>query len=241
MKVIPRTNSRPGKDGKMFPIAWINGSICFFSQEVPVEEEIEVMITGRSKTQIKLPDGSLQPATLFVAPVGKTHSLIAVRGFESDYIRQKDPKPDEPSHKEYASAFMSDDRKQKVKSGRIPVYRVHVNMGAKAEADKLHGCELWVEAVPGRTGLYNAVGLENPKDIDHMVMIQRGEMEASVRDNNDERAKRSKTTERTERSSEPRAERPASRASHDDHQGRSARAMEYAFKAAASRRNFQNA
>ncbi len=191
MKVIPRANTRPGKDGNMFPIAWINGSICFFGKDVPVGEEIEIMITGRSKTQIRLPDGTLQPATLFVAPVGEGQTLMSVNGFESDYIRQKEPKPGEPTHRECASAFLSVDRKQKVMSGRIPVYSTHAAMGSKADADKLYQCCVWVEAVQGRSGLYRAVGLDDVKDIDHMVAHRLGEFEPTVRQNNDERAQRS--------------------------------------------------
>ncbi len=217
MKVIPRTNNRPGKDGQTFPIAWVNGSICFFSCNVPVEKEIEVMITGRSKTQIKLPDGSLQPATLFVAPVTDKYVLRTVPGFESDYIRLKDPKPGEPTHKEYASAFLSSDKKHKIMSGRVPVYRVHSNMGTKPDSDLLHSCQIWVELVPGKNGLSRAVGLENPADIDHIVMIKRGEAEPVIRDNNDERAKRSLK---------------ATNSSNNDYLSRSAKTMENAFKSA---------
>ena len=190
MKVIPRANTRPGKDGNMFPIAWINGSICFFDKDVPVGEEIEIMITGRSKTQIWLSDGSLQPATLFVAPVGEGRTLMLVRGFESDYIRQKEPKPGEPTHRECASAFLSDDRKQKVMSGRIPVYSTHAAMGSKANPDHLHSCSVWVESVQGRSGLYRAVGLNDVLDIDHLVAHRLGQFVPTVRENNDERARK---------------------------------------------------
>lgn len=228
MIVIPRVNNRPGKDGKSFPVAWINGSICFFSEEVPTDKEVEVMITGRSKTQIKLPDGSYQPATLFVAPVTTDHQLLLVRGFESDYIRLKDVAPGEPTHREYGSAFLTDDRKHKVKSCRVPVYKHHVNMGAKPIVDKLHPCSVWAMPVPGRNGLYNAIGLNDVGDIDHVVMIKREEMEPVVRDSKNEQPKRS-----TDNSSRVAVLKDAPR--HEEHRSRSSHAMAHAFETAATK------